>query len=139
MSKLIDDFCKYYQDLSKDKISSLSTLYQQDAVLEDPVHKLTGLNNIEEYFSRLLENISYCQFDIETIVIQDQTAFITWVMRFAHPKINQGNEIAVPGVSHLLFIDKINYHRDYYDLGGMLYEHIPLLNMIIKKIKSGLS
>jgi len=38
-------------------------------------------------------------------------------------------------MSHLKFADgKVISHRDYFDLGEMLYEHIPLLGGVIKSI-----
>jgi hypothetical protein len=30
---------------------------------------------------------------------------------------------------------KIYYHRDYFDMGAMLYEHLPLLGRIIQRLK----
>jgi hypothetical protein len=30
---------------------------------------------------------------------------------------------------------KVRYHRDYFDLGAMLYEHLPLLGSLVKTIK----
>jgi hypothetical protein len=35
--------------------------------------------------------------------------------------------------------DIIVYHKDYYDLGEMVYEHVPLLGFVIKKIKGRLA
>jgi hypothetical protein len=35
--------------------------------------------------------------------------------------------------------DIIIYHKDYYDLGEMVYEHVPILGFIIKKIKGKLA
>jgi len=35
--------------------------------------------------------------------------------------------------------DIIVYHKDYYDLGEMVYEHIPLLGFFVKKIKKRLA
>jgi hypothetical protein len=43
------------------------------------------------------------------------------------------------GISHLRFGEKIDYHRDYFDLGQMVYEQIPLVGRIIKTIKKRLS
>jgi hypothetical protein len=45
----------------------------------------------------------------------------------------------VDGFSQISFEDnKVKHHRDYFDLGSMLYEQIPVLGLLIKKIKSGL-
>ncbi len=35
--------------------------------------------------------------------------------------------------------DSIIYHKDYYDLGEMVYEHVPILGFVIKKIKGKLA
>ena len=49
-------------------------------------------------------------------------------------------EIILPGVSYLTFEDgKIREQRDYYDLGAMLYEHVPLVGYVIDKIKQRLT
>jgi hypothetical protein len=57
-------------------------------------------------------------------------------MYLRHKRINGRREIQVEGISHL-YIDcgKVNYHRDYFDAGQMLYENLPLLGGIIRKIK----
>ena len=50
------------------------------------------------------------------------------------------NVITLDGTTQLKVEDeKIIYHKDYYDLGEMVYEHIPLLGSIIKMIKRRLA
>ena len=41
----------------------------------------------------------------------------------------------VPGVSLLRLDKKIIEHHDYYDLGAMVYEHIPLFGGVVKGVK----
>ncbi|HDY7901818.1 TPA: nuclear transport factor 2 family protein, partial [Vibrio vulnificus] len=51
----------------------------------------------------------------------------------------KGACVEVKGVSHLKFeAGKVIYHRDYFDLGEMLYENLPLLGGIIRAIKQRL-
>ena len=52
-----------------------------------------------------------------------------------HPRLNRGNEFSVAGVSIIKFNDKIYSHRDYFDLGAMLYEQLPLFGSMTKFIK----
>jgi hypothetical protein len=43
----------------------------------------------------------------------------------------------VQGSSHLKGVgDKVVYHRDYLDLGAMLYEQLPLLGRVIRSLKN---
>ena len=62
-----------------------------------------------------------------------------WIMSYQHPKLAAGRSIDVAGISHIRFEEKIFYHRDYYDLGEMLYEHIPLYGWITRRLKARLA
>ncbi|MCT7655735.1 hypothetical protein MBH78_16005 [Oceanimonas sp. NS1] len=55
------------------------------------------------------------------------------------PRLNGGRPVTVPGVSHLCFADSIYYHRDFFDLGAMLYEQLPLLGKGIRALKRRLN
>ena len=57
-------------------------------------------------------------------------------MTAKHPKFLKGQSVRVEGASFLKTRNgKIYYHRDYFDMGSLLYEHLPLLGKIIQKIK----
>lgn len=139
MNHIIKDFCDYYQDLTQESLSQLDEIYTNDAEFIDPLHTIQGLKNITNYFENMVGNTIYCRFDIEAVLEGEGEAFVTWVMHFAHPKLNNGKNISVPGSSHLKFNYAICYHRDYYDMGQMIYEQIPLLKTLIAKIKNRIS
>jgi hypothetical protein len=57
-------------------------------------------------------------------------------MNYQHPRLNSGKVVSVQGSSHLKGVeDKVIYHRDYLDLGAMLYEQLPLFGRIIRWFK----
>ena len=132
---LIDDFCRIYQSLDKHNLALLKQIYSDDIVFIDAMHEVVGSNALTAYFEPLYANLDYCHFTILHIMIQDGEACIVWKMEYAHPKLNSGKGISVDGVSHLTFTDKIERHRDYLDLGQMLYEHLPLIGTVIKTVK----
>ena len=50
------------------------------------------------------------------------------------------DEIAVDGCSHLQWRgDRVVFHRDYYDLGQLLYDNIPLLGRVTGWLKRRLA
>ena len=132
---LLDDFCQIYQSLNKHKLALLKQIYSDDVVFIDAMHEINGLDALTEYFEHLYANVEYCHFNINHIIEQEGQACIVWEMEYAHPKLNRGKCISVDGISHLTFTDKIVIHRDYLDLGQMLYEQLPLLGPLIKTIK----
>ncbi|MBT8123451.1 MAG: nuclear transport factor 2 family protein, partial [Gammaproteobacteria bacterium] len=53
-----------------------------------------------------------------------------------HKKIANNQEIELNGASFIEFKDdKVCYHRGYYDLGALVYERIPILGSVIRKVR----
>ena len=100
------------------------------------MHNLKGLDQLSEYFNHLYAHLLYCNFTIEEVIKEEGKACIIWTMQYAHPKINKGDPILVNGCSHLKFNQKIYYHRDFLDMGQMLYEQLPLLGGLIRAVKN---
>lgn len=141
MTTVLDKFASFYTDLASMQVSELSRIYSDNVTFVDPIKSHEGLEAVEDYFSSLLHNAKHCRFVIHELTpnsaeTNPTTCTITWTMEFKSNKLNSGNLISVDGITTLrLENDKITYHRDYYDLGQMVYEHVPLLGRVIKKIK----
>ena len=138
MHTIVENFCLYYKEFNQDSIAGLDSIYDQNAVFEDPIGKVEGLNDLKRHFSKMMSNVSYCRFEITDVMANDGQAFITWIMSFAHPKLNGHKEITVTGVSEIKFDERITYHRDYFDVGSMFYEQVPILKTIIQALKKRL-
>jgi len=132
---LIDDFCRIYQGLDKNNLGQLGLVYSDHINFIDALHNLKGLDQLSAYFSHLYSHLLYCNFSIEEVIKEEGKASIVWTMQYAHPKINKGKPILVNGCSHLKFNEKIYYHRDFLDMGQMLYEQLPLLGGLIRVVK----
>ena len=138
MHTIVENFCLYYKEFNQDSIAGLDSIYDQNAVFEDPIGKVEGLNDLKRHFSKMMSNVSYCRFEITDVMANDGQAFITWTMSFAHPKLNGHKKITVNGVSEIKFDERITYHRDYFDVGSMFYEQVPILKTIIQALKKRL-
>ncbi|WP_417877094.1 nuclear transport factor 2 family protein [Vibrio sp.] len=125
-----------YQQLSKENLHLLEEVYHPDVVFEDAAHRLEGRIALYRYFQSLYTNVIRCDFDIHEHQQVGESGFITWSMELLHPKLQNGSPITVNGASHLKFSDgQVIYHRDYFDLGEMLYENLPLLGAVVKMVK----
>lgn len=128
-----------YQKLNKENLHLLGQIYHKDVVFEDSAHRLEGRGALSAYFESLYRNVIQCDFDIIHSQQSGDSGFLTWNMLLQHPKLNSGKQVKVNGVSHIRFSEqRVIYHRDYFDLGEMLYENIPLLGFVIKNIKQRL-
>ncbi|MDN7124195.1 nuclear transport factor 2 family protein [Pseudidiomarina terrestris] len=134
--EVIERLLKYYDEFSDVNIDKLDELYHEDVTFIDPIHQVHGLDDLKSYFKGTMEGVEQCHFAFTEYAENGAHVFVNWQMRLCHPKLGGGEEIVVPGVSHLEFKDdKIIQQRDYYDLGAMIYEHVSLLGYVIHKIK----
>jgi hypothetical protein len=134
----LSNFNALYQGLNKDNLDCLEQIYAPNIVFVDPLHQVTGLPALTCYFEHLYENLKFCHFEINTTFVdQDQKqGAVYWDMTFVHNKIKKNRRITVSGHTHLKTDNnKVIYHRDYFDLGSMLYEQLPLLGVLIRAIK----
>ncbi|MCG9659323.1 nuclear transport factor 2 family protein [Vibrio mediterranei] len=135
----IEMVSEVYQKLNKNNLHLLEQIYHKDVVFEDSAHRLEGWVQLSAYFDSLYTNVIKCDFDIRHHQQVEDSGFLTWTMQLQHPKLNGGEAVNVNGASHIRFSgDRVIYHRDYFDLGEMLYENIPLLGFVIKNIKQRL-
>jgi hypothetical protein len=132
----MEQFLKIYQDLSLENIESIEEIYTQDIRFIDPAHEIEGLAALRVYFENLYKNIDHIHFDFLHPTRTENEGYVQWTMTFSHPRIKGGQSITVPGTSFFKFSadNKVCFHRDYFDLGSMLYQHLPLLGTIIKSI-----
>ena len=131
-------FQQLYQQLDRDncKPQLLAQLYDEHIEFRDPFHRIYGLQDLNRYFSSMYENVEHIEFDFGMAWRQQEHAFIRWQMNYCHPKINSGKPVLVDGGSELIWKDeKIIFHRDFFDGGQMLYEHLPLMGWAIRKLK----
>lgn len=135
-NKIIEKFVSLYASLNVSNVNELDKLYDANIQFIDPVHHINGLSDLKKYISHMYENISDYKLTVLDCVQGESTAYLTWSLRFCHPRLNAGNRIEFEGVSKLEFNEKIYKHQDFYDLGAMLYEHIPVLGSLLKIIKN---
>lgn len=139
---VISRFCELYQDIANLDPDRLDAVYGQTVQFVDPVTTHNGIVALKAYFSRLLESAAQCRFDISNVIPCEHNDnnihfVVTWTMKLT---LKSGKFIALDGISELRIDDDlIIYHRDYYDIGAMVYEHLPVLGRLIKFIKRKLA
>ena len=127
---------RIYERLEPKSIESLREVYSENVIFEDPAHRIEGLENMLSYFNSMYENVNECRFEFESVLIDEELVALAWTMHLRHPKLKGGLPIQVEGSSILEIAgNKVERHRDYFDLGAMVYEHIPLLGRVVTGIK----
>jgi hypothetical protein len=135
MKTVVERFKQTYNRLNTQSLGLLNELYSHDVVFQDPFRRMSGLPALTEYFAELYRHVELSSFVFEDEIVQGNSAVLTWTMSLKHPRLNGGDVVTVPGSTHIRFRDKVTYHRDYFDGGAMLYEHLPLIGLVIRMIK----
>lgn len=134
---LQDRFNDFYQTLDLDSLPALGQIYHDEVTFADPVAVHQGLLALDGYFRKLLQGCEHCSFNIRSQQFNESKGFVNWTMTFRSPRLNGGQPIDVDGGSVLeIHGDRIAYQRDYYDMGAMVYEQLPLLGPIVRYIRT---
>lgn len=136
--RLVRKVEEFFHSLRAETIGLIDEFYAPEALFEDPVGTHRGLDAIRAYYAGLYQNVTAIRFDFGTIVKDGSTVCAPWRMFLRATKLNRGNEIALPGISYITFdIERMRatYHRDYFDMGSFIYEHVPVLGSVVRYAK----
>lgn len=141
MSEFLRDFAKGFAALDKNNLQRLPELYSYDVAFCDPIHEVHGLSDLHLYFAELYANVQHLKFDFHAFdQVREGKGYLRWTMSYSHPRLSSGKTIQVQGCSHLLWSDnRVFQHRDFFDAGAMLYEHLPFMGRVIRWLKGRLA
>ncbi len=141
MSEFLHQFARRFAELDSSNLDRLGELYSTDARFVDPLHEIRGTAAMRRYFGELYANVRDLRFDFYGFdQVREGEGYLRWTMSYRHPRLAGGRLIRVEGCSHLLWQDgKVYRHRDYFDAGALLYEHLPLLGRVIAWLKRRLA
>ncbi|WP_237065298.1 nuclear transport factor 2 family protein [Microbulbifer guangxiensis] len=140
MSGLIAELQQYYSDFGAvaGDPGLLDRLYDEGVTFCDPVHRVEGLPALKRYFAGMSEGLTSCRFEFDDAVLGNGNACLPWQMHYTHRQLNRGQPLILRGCSLLQFRERVYYHEDFYDLGAMVYEHVPLLGSVVRGVKKRL-
>jgi limonene-1,2-epoxide hydrolase len=128
-----------YQRLGEGDSALIEALYADDIYFEDPTQGTQGKAALMMHIDRTFSNISNFSFKSHRMLTSDNDVFISWTQIFNHKKLARGKTLRVEGATYLKTRNgKIYYQRDYFDLGAVVYENLPILGPIIKLLRSRL-
>ncbi len=133
---LLQDFKAFYQEANSSNIERMDRIYTQDVEFRDPLHTILGILALKSFIKNLYANSSYVQFEYTDEQRGENSATITWHMKFSSAALAGGKMITLRGITQVRFTDRIYYQEDFYDLGAMLYQHIPVLGPIIRFVNN---
>lgn len=136
---LVQQVKALYEQFGTEVLTRLDDLYTADIEFRDPVHTLHGCLAVKHYLRRMASSLRCYRIRYLDEVTGPYSAYLTWEMDYAHPKVKGGQTITVRGMTQLKYTDKVYYHEDCYDLGALLYEQLPVLGLATRTLKQRLA
>jgi hypothetical protein len=133
-NELIERFKAFYKDVKNPRLDAIGDVYASHVKFRDPVHQVQGLAELHAYLSEASENVVSGRFEFLDQLVDKDSAYIKWNMYFSHPKLGKETHV-VRGMTQIQFTDRIYYHEDVYDMGQMIYEHVPVIGWAVKRLR----
>lgn len=138
-NSLITNLMAFYENFTPDGLFRLDEFYTPDIEFVDPVHRVDGILSMKHYLKKMAAGLTHYRIRYLDVLAGDNSAYLTWEMEFASNSLRRCGIITVRGMSHLKFTNRIFYHEDSYDMGALLYEHLPVLGGVTRSLKGRLA
>lgn len=129
----------FFEGLSRDRLDRVDAFYAPDVRFEDPMVALEGRDALRAYYGHIYRNDPELRWEFPAAIgdPSSRSRALAWVMHMRVDGLNGGRPIAVPGMSRLEFDadDLCAYHRDYFDMGALVYENVPVLRSVVGFVK----
>lgn len=140
MSSFLQSFAERFATLDATSLHRLDELYSQDVLFQDPLHEVKGLAELRRYFQSLYANVHELRYDFQGFdEVAQGCGYLRWTLHFRHDRLGGGRLISVDGCSFLRWDERVEYHRDFFDAGALLYEHLPVLGGVVGWLKRRLA
>ena len=132
----LDALVDFYETLTIDDLGRLDTIYAPDVRFKDPFNDVRGVSAIANVFRHMFATVDGPAFVVLTKIADDREAMLRWRFSFATRGYG-ARAITVHGTTHLRFADdgRVESHHDYWDPATGIYEHLPLLGILMRALR----
>jgi limonene-1,2-epoxide hydrolase len=135
----VERFVALFQDFDASTIGERARMvYSEDAYFNDGFVEVRGIGAIAAYLERSAEVAGEVAIEVHDVAYGGAEIYVRWDMRFTNRKGSK--QVTAPGVSHLRVDSdgQVVFHRDYWDSSGALAEFVPLMQSILRSVRSRL-
>jgi hypothetical protein len=130
---------EFFSALDKGSLALIDAFYDAAVEFSDPLGKGAGRPELHRHYARYFEYISHLRYEFGPVIADGRKVAVAWTANFRHSGLNGGREISLRGSTLLEFggaEDKVIRFGEYFDLGELAYENLPILGFATRKVKS---
>jgi predicted SnoaL-like aldol condensation-catalyzing enzyme len=134
-----DAYIRFFATLQPDRLDLLDALTTPDVAFHDPFNDLHGRPALRRLLAEMFEQLEQPRFDILRHAADGDVHFVRW--RFTGRRPGRSELIELEGVSEL-HVDadgRVRLHIDHWDAARQLYERVPVLGWLLRRIRRRLA
>lgn len=134
-------YARHFDTLGPASRDQLRQLVHPDIHFTDPFNDIHGIDKLMVVFDHMFETTKDPQFVTETPIVGGQTAFIKWRFTCTIEQRFYHREMTIDGVTEVRFDEAglVIAHIDYWDAARQLYEQLPLLGSLLRRLRRRLA
>lgn len=150
----------WFEALTPQTLATIGDIYAKDAHFKDPFNDVVGIEKIQAIYAHMFENLTNPRFEITQVIEQQSQksqqsqkvqqsqqslqqpsepaahethAFVAWQFKFEW----RGERFDVPGGTRFLVNGQglVTDHVDYWDPAAGIYERLPLIGVVLRKLR----
>jgi len=131
-------YVNFFHKLDKGNLENLETVMTEDIHFIDPFNDVVGLDKVKTIFHHMFLNMPDSKFVITQYALahkEQATGLLHW--NFIGTAPGAKRPIKITGMSILRFgkDGRVSEHIDHWDAAQQFYERIPVLNLILRRIR----
>lgn len=129
----------FFGSFSPASLGRLSEIYAGNASFVDPFNEVSGIAAIRHVYADMYAQLADPRFEVLQSISEQGRCVLTWNLHFRRSGSEQAHCIHGASVLQLDEEGRIVTHRDYWDPSRQLYEHVPVLGILMRYIRRKLS
>ena len=137
LSAAVERYVAVMEALTADNLDSLESVLTPEARFVDPFNDVCGIAAVRAVFAHGFEQCPGMRFVVSARAVDGQHALLRWRMTCETGKPG----LVVEGMSELTLTadGRVAAHIDYWDPASQLYERVPLLGWLMRRIRRRLA
>ena len=125
--KSLTEFKEWVLNLNESTLDEIISYYDENVFFKDPFNEFNGREKLKKLFIHMFFTLKNPHFVFIDTIENSEGIFLTWDFNFSYKE----KIFKIHGSSHLKLndINKIVYHRDYWDVGEELLLKIPFIKI----------
>ncbi|KTG17053.1 hypothetical protein AUR63_02610 [Guyparkeria sp. XI15] len=125
------------ETLRVDNLAALDAVLTPEARFVDPFNDVHGIEAIRGVFAHGFEHCPGMRFQVFARAVDGQHALLRWRMTCD----DSSTDLVIEGMSELTLAPdgRVAAHVDYWDPAAQLYERVPVLGWLLRRIRRRLA